>query len=64
MNVTDHWLTMAATRGGVGDATHSGVPYDRPIDEAWTWVCDFLKCTPSELAAGVAKAFHLEVADL
>lgn len=62
--MTDHWLTMAATRGGVGDATHSGVPYDRPIDEAWTWVCDFLKCTPSELAEGVAKAFHLEVADL
>jgi CheY-like chemotaxis protein len=62
--LTNHWLTTAASRGGLGDASGSGLPVDQPIGEAWTWICDFLKCTPSELAGGVAQAFRLEIADL
>jgi CheY-like chemotaxis protein len=60
----DHWLTAAAARGGVGDASASGLPHDEPTVDAWKWICGFLKCTPAELAGAVAKAFRLEIADL
>jgi len=60
----DHWLITAARKSGLGDASHSGLPVDRPVDEAWARVSEFLQCSPEELARAVAEAFKLEVADL
>jgi CheY-like chemotaxis protein len=62
--LANHWLTTAASRGGVGDASGSKLSHEDGIAAAWERTCDFLNCSPAELAAGVAKAFHLEVANL
>lgn len=59
-----HWLVMAMERAGVGDASTCGLPPDASVARAWPWVADFLRVGPDEITAGVAKAFHLEVADL
>lgn len=62
--MTVHWLTTAAVRGELGDASGAELPADGSIEEVWSLICDFLDCTPAQLAGAVAKAFRLEIADL
>jgi len=55
---------MAATRGGLGDASGAGLAADQPIEKAWDSVCESLTCTSSQLATAVASSFRIDVADL
>ncbi|GMR12717.1 MAG: hypothetical protein BMS9Abin29_0910 [Gemmatimonadota bacterium] len=59
-----HWLVVAMERAQVGDASRCGLPTDAPADKAWPWVADFLHVTQDDVTLAVARAFHLEMADL
>jgi CheY-like chemotaxis protein len=59
-----HWLALAMGRAQMDDATGCGVAADAPVGEAWPWVADFLGVTEADVTSAVARAFHLEVADL
>ena len=59
-----HWLAMIALRAGLGDAMHSGVSDEIPVERAWPWVADFLGITQEQLAKGVGEALRLPTADL
>ncbi len=59
-----HWLVVAMERAQAGDASRSGLPTDKPVGKAWPWIADFLKITEDDVTAAVARAFHLELADL
>lgn len=59
-----HWLVLAMQRSDVGDAAHCGLPVDALPAKAWPWIADFLKVGLDDVTFGVARAFHLELADL
>lgn len=59
-----HWLVVAMERAQVGDATRSGLATDAPVGEAWPWIAESLSITEDDVTAAVARAFHLELANL
>ncbi len=63
-SISIHWLAVAMERAQVGDATRGGLPTDAPVGEAWPWIADFLSINEDDVTAAVARAFHLELADL
>ncbi len=63
-SISIHWLAVAMERAQVGDATRGGLPTDAPVGEAWPWIANFLSITEDDVTAAVARAFHLELADL
>lgn len=59
-----HWLVVAMERAQVGDASPGGLPTEEPVGKAWPWIAEFLSITEDDVTAAVARAFHLELADL